>query len=506
MTNQNWLDKTISYFSPRTGLQRARARALESLSYEGAKTGRRGDGWLAAPTDANAEIGASLAKLRQRSRDLVRNNPFASKVILEIERHSVGYGITPQARTGDEALDKRVDDLFARWSEVCDSEGTLDFYGMQSLWARSIAESGGVFVRPRPRMVSDGLIVPLQLQTLESDFCQLGRAGSVGTSYIIQGAQFDQLGKREGYWLYNRHPGLNAAGPGVPGAYLQANFVPCDKVLYGFRQERPGQIHGVPWLAASMLKMRDLADYDEAELVRKKIESCVAGFVTQVEGPDGPSLAPVSTNTKPGQRVEEFSPGMIEYLRQGESIVFNSPVQSGGYREYSRTQLEAIGSGIGIPYILLSGDFSATNYSSSRAAIQGWRRIITAFQWHNLIPMLLTPIWHKFIDAAVAAGELPANTNYGVEWTPPKFEAIDPLHDAEADLVEVRTGKKTLFQLITEQGRDPHKHLDEIASINKLLDTLGIVLDSDPRKVAKTGVAQGGETGPSQGGEVNGQN
>ena len=66
----NALDKVIGYFSPERAYRRARFRAAtETFAYDGAKSGRRTDGWVAAGGDANTEIGASLISLRNRSRD-----------------------------------------------------------------------------------------------------------------------------------------------------------------------------------------------------------------------------------------------------------------------------------------------------------------------------------------------------------------------------------------------------------------------------------------------------
>ena len=48
----------------------------------------------------------------------------------------------------------------------------------------------------------------------------------------------------------------------------------------------------------------------------------------------------------------------------------------------------------------------------------------------------------------------------------------------------------TLAEVIAKQGRNPDAVLAEIAATNAKLDALGLVLDSDPRRVTKTGSAQ----------------
>ena len=53
----NWLDQTVGFFSPRAGLRRARARAAMNIlrrGYEGAKVGRRTEGWRAPGSGASA--------------------------------------------------------------------------------------------------------------------------------------------------------------------------------------------------------------------------------------------------------------------------------------------------------------------------------------------------------------------------------------------------------------------------------------------------------------------
>ena len=121
----NALDKLIGYFSPERAYRRARFRAAtETFAYDGAKSGRRTDGWVAAGGDANSEIGASLISLRNRSRDLLRNNPYASKAIAELVGNTVGTGIVPQAKTGTPDLDKIIDNEWQYFAENCDPGAT----------------------------------------------------------------------------------------------------------------------------------------------------------------------------------------------------------------------------------------------------------------------------------------------------------------------------------------------------------------------------------------------
>ena len=97
----NWFDRAIGAVAPGAGLRRARQRqmiAVLARAYEGARQGRRTEGWIAAGTGANAEIAPALARLRDRSRDLVRNNPYAGKAVQALVSNMVGTGLMPRAR------------------------------------------------------------------------------------------------------------------------------------------------------------------------------------------------------------------------------------------------------------------------------------------------------------------------------------------------------------------------------------------------------------------------
>lgn len=489
----NLLDKAVSWFSPAAGLQRARYRAAESvaLAYEGARVGRRTDGWVTSGQSANAVIGPSLSILRNRARDLCINNPRASRLVSIHSTNLIGTGILPRARTGKPELDALIDGLFKAWKDECDADGQLDFFGLQHLIARTNVLSGEAITRFRNRRPSDGMTVPLQLQVLEPDYIDSNRNQSFAETQggiTIQGVVMDALGRRTGYWMFSQHPGEVIANKN-----FISKVVPAEEIVHVYRKDRPGQLRGVTWLAPVVLKLRDVDDYDDAEAMRKKIEACLAVFVTQPDGGDGQTLGPTSVSpldsTVPPNRIETISPGMIEYLKPGEEANTTSPAPAGGYREYIGVQDHTIAAGGGVMYEQMTGDLSGVNYSSYRAGALEFNKSTDAYRWHVLIPMWCRPVWSRFIDTAFLAGLIPER-NYGVVWTPPKFESVDPHKDAFAALVRMRSGTQTLYDAIAEQGNIPEDQISEIAEINKRLDADGIVLDMDPRRSTKSGVAQ----------------
>jgi len=245
-----------------------------------------------------------------------------------------------------------------------------------------------------------------------------------------------------------------------------------------------------------MRSIRDVDDWQVAELVRKKTEACLVGVVLGADEPEQGVMPAIEDAD--GQRIEQFRPGIFAYARNGKDIKFSQPASTGGVYEWHRTQLHIIAAGFRVPYALMTGDLSQSNFASSRVGLNEFRRMVEQLQWQTVIPMFCDRVWGWFIEAAQLAGSLP-DGDIPVEWAPPKFESVNPLQDVQADQLEVRAGFSTLRQQIARRGYDPDKVLAEIAETGALLDALGIVVDTDPRRVSKAGQAQ--QNDPSDGGD-----
>ncbi len=495
----NWLDRAIGIVSPHAAVRRGMARATldATRGYEGAALGRRTEGWRTPASSADAEIASSLARLRNRSRALSRDNPHARKAKSVWISNIIGTGIMPRSHTGNEQYDADVNGLFAEWAAVADADGQLNFAGLQELMVGGMVEGGETLVRRRFRRVEDGLPVPLQLQVWEGDLLDLAKIGlTEGGRRAINGIEFDQLGRRVAYWIFPDHPGN--AGLLTNGAGLQSRPIDAGEIVHLYRKERT-QIRGVPWCHAVINRSRDLDDYEDAEIMRKKIEACVVAIVTgSGEGDEG--IAPLSVRDAAGNPVEMFEPGLIAYSQGGKDVKFSNPSQAGGYPEFKKIGLHSIAAGYLVPYELLTGDLSEVNFSSARVGLVEFRRLVEAVQWLCFIPMALQPIWDWFIAAAILSGALrrPADGGLKVpcEWDTPVFESVNPLDDAQADRTNIRSGTQTLIETIARRGRDPEEVMREHALGNKLMDQYGLVFDSDPRRVSGAGIEQPGA--PSQ--------
>lgn len=475
--DSNWLDSLVSFVSPAAGLRRARARAASQviLSYEGVRTARRQGSWNTAGSSGNAEMGPALAKLRDNAEDLARNNAFAKKAVRRWCRRVVGYGITPQADTGSLDVNAIIDRKWNAWKKACCSDARLNIYAAQRQIVRTAFTRGECLIRLWDRPFEDGLPVSLQIQVLEPDYLDTNKTQWLGNAVVIYGVQFDLVGRLQGFWLFGQHPG-DPLQTSLRGS-ITSKFVPAEFVIHHVPLERPGDVRGVSAFAAVMNKLRDLDEYADAELVRKKIEACLAMFVGQPEGENGPTLGAITDAN--GQKIEGFEPGMIAYGQQGQKPEFFSPTAGGNYAEHKKVELREIFSGLDQSYVVNANDLEGVNYSSFRGGAIDERDSWDEYRELWLIPQVLDRIWERFIDKLYAMGEVP-DQNYGVKWNPPAFDLLDRLNEAEADELELRIGKKTWPQMVGQQGEDPEKQVQAIEEWKPRLDAAGVSFAKNP--------------------------
>jgi capsid protein len=84
------------------------------------------------------------------------------------------------------------------------------------------------------------------------------------------------------YHLYRSHPEDGALAPMSGQGGMDTVRVDASEIIHLFRVLRPGQIRGEPWLARALVKLNELDQYDDAELVRKKTAAMFAGFITRL--------------------------------------------------------------------------------------------------------------------------------------------------------------------------------------------------------------------------------
>jgi len=457
--------------------------------YEGARVSRLTSDWVTGGTSADAEIKGSLPRLRNRSRQLVRDNDYARQAIRAVRNNVIGTGIRMQAQVrmqrGGGRLDTAVNDAielaWADWGRkaTCHTAGRLSFQDIERLLIGAVAESGEVFVR-MVRQPFGNSRVPFALEIIESDLLDDNYTGgsTVEGNEWRMGVELNRWGRPVQYAFLTKHPGDSTFGPSTTARH---RLVPADEVLHLYVQDRPGQTRGVPWLASAIQRLHMLQGYEQAEVVRARAASSLMGFITSPEG------ELLGDEIYDNERVSNFEPGVFKYLAPGESVtVPQLDAPDGQLEPFLRAMLRAMAAGVGCSYETISRDFSQTNYSSSRLSLLEDRENWKALQQY-MIENFHRPVFEAWLEMAVLGGalNLPAyetdpDRYRRVRWMPRGWAWVDPAKEVEAYKEAVRCGFKTQADVVAEQGGD----LEELLLARKAevdrAEELDLYFDSNP--------------------------
>jgi len=460
--------------------------------HEAVGSGRRALAWMPSNPGAVAALYATQTDLRAKSRDLVRRNAWANAALESYVANAIGTGIKPQSMVADADLRERIQALWRNWTLDADAAGLTDFYGLQAMACRAMLEGGEALVRIRYRRPEDSLPVAIQLQVLEPEHLPVTLNTTADNGNLIRaGIEFDRLGRRVAYHLYRSHPEDGAMSPMSGAGGMETVRVDAGEILHLFRPLRPGQIRGEPWLARALVKLNELDQYDDAELVRKKTAAMFAGFITRLAPEDnlmGEGLADGN-----GVALAGLEPGTLQILEPGEDVKFSQPADVGAsYADFLRMQFRAVAAAMGVTYEQLTGDLTQVNYSSIRAGLLEFRRRVEALQHGVIVHQLCRPIWQAWMEQAVLEGSLvlPGYARGGttkrreylaVKWIPQGWQWVDPKKEFDAMLTAIRAGLLSRSEAISSFGYDAEDVDREIAADNARADGLGLVFDSDPR-------------------------
>lgn len=468
------IDNFVGFFSPRAKLRRIvyrRAVEMASGAYKGARSNRLNAGWLTSLGSADEDLLGDLNRLRERSRDLNRNDAFAAGVTSTVTTNTVGTGIRPQSRIDAMMLDldettaknlkRSCERVFEKWMPHADAGNRMDFFEIQRLADRQILESGeALFLLTmvqepgRPYFLALDPIEPDRLDTptgLSKDF------------KIRKGVELGERGEPIAYWIKKTHPGDFTYGQGNRDDYERipaVNQFGRKNVLHLFEVQRPGQTRGVPFFAPVMDYFKQLADYLDAELVAARVAACIALLVETDSAVDSAAYASDEDDSD-GKRLQGLSPGMIHHLQVGQKVTaFNPSRPAAPFDPFVMRILRAISTGLNLPYEIVAKDFSRSNYSNMRGAL------LQAYRYFKQRQIFLStklnhPVWCHLMEEAWLRGHLSFPDFYAnyfeytrALWVTPGWQWVDPMKEAEAAVLSIEKGLSNLSNECASRGDD----------------------------------------------------
>lgn len=467
--------------------RRIRRIQIKRRMYAAAQASRLVGEWMPADLKVNDILKSSNPIIRTRVRQMVRDfAPFA-RAVNNTVTFVVGEGIRFQSLVADpggkpiKPLRDDIESRFRDWMDQADVSGRLHFHELQQLAVRQDAEVGEYIAVMRPPKRSGRH--PFSLQFFESERLGDWAARPEGGNVINQGVEYDpETGEIAAYHFSDE-------GYGSP------TRIDAALVLHDFRTLRPGQLRGVSPLVQALLIARDLGDYVQAEVDSAKMASKWLAFVrtpdpmaAQAARLDGLSGGPS------GDRIETLENAIIEYLRPEEDIKFQSHNRPGdAFEIFWRFVLRIISITAGIPYELLSGDYSGLSYTNLRGIRNDFRQILQPQQRRHVIHFC-RPVFRSWMDMEVLRDPAflpgyfvdPQRFQRGV-WIPAGMPEIDPLREFKASVEAIKAGLKSPQQIILARGDDPEEILDQLRDWQEMCRDRGLAFNLDATSTALAG-------------------
>jgi len=420
---QNLIDKAFSYFAPIRAARRLRSRAAMEVfgSYDGASKSRRSlSQWKTLGNDPDSDILNDLPTLRERSRDLVRNNPLASGAIKTKVTGVVGTGLRLQSRIDRDAINL-TDDQADAWEAKTEREWRLFWESKDTDIARTLTgvdrirqvyqqakENGDVFIL-LPRITRLGCPYDLKLQIIEADRVA-NSLSEADTASLSGGIKRDKNGAPVKYYVLKQHPGnslsVSKDRDEIPAFGAKTGL---RNIVHYFNPTRPGQSRGVPDLAAVIEPLKQLSRYTEAEINAAVISGMFTVFIETEDGNSGPDLTNFGKESggKTSDKDLKLGNGLIMDLAAGESIHDSNPGRPNtAFDTFVTSILRQIGTALEIPFEILVKHFAAS-YSAARGAILEFMKYVMSERKH-LSDNFLRPVYEVWMYEAVASGRIAA--------------------------------------------------------------------------------------------------
>lgn len=446
-----------------------------------------------------------------RAHDLARNDPVAVAGIARLVDMLVGDGLRLSSRPDWRALglDRKAARAIGQtiesewklfWNDPlkrADYRRRVTGNGVFRLAARTMQVAGESCAVMRWRKASSPARYRTCIQPVDPDRLR-NPYGQPDSLKLRGGISFDDDGVPVSAWITNTHPADWWSGI---QAYTWTE-VPFETAwgrpifIHAYEPEREDQTRAVSPFAALVARLRMITRHADNEIAAAAVNALFAAFVTSsLSASDvAESMTPVAGAgpSRAAQRTEFYKtvrPTLngvrIPVLPIGDKVEVNgSPRQTTAFPAFQTAFLQQVASALGISYEQLSMDWSRTNYSSARAALnEVWRSITRMLD--VFVGQYVTPIYYCFLEEAIDRGyvvipggldafhDMPAAWMQA-RWIGPARGYVDP--ETEADAASKRMGQltSTLTKEAGDQGSDIEDVLDDIEAEEEMLAERGL--------------------------------
>ena len=479
-------------------------KQIITRAYAAADTGRLYNDWSAGNTSADAEIYAALVQLRNRARDLARNNDYVLRFLNLVKTNVVGHkGVSLQvkSRLVNGKLNRTANDIIeAGWADFskkqnCTVTGRISMIDLEKIIMTAVPRDGEILIR-KVRMFPYNNYL-FALQPIEAD--QLDHTLNVtlqNGNKVVMGVEKDKWGRPVAYHILKRHPGDS----------LHSNYrgndrerVPADEIIHLFIQERVGQSRGVTWLAAPAARCKMLDGYEESELVASRTGAATMGIFVNPDAEEyiGGDEDDIDDQDLSSEVLFNAEPGTFKQAPDGYDLkTFDPNHPNAAFADFEKAILRGIASGLNVSYVGLANDLEGVSYSSIRqgemADRDNWKMLQTWLIEHFCEDVFQAWLY-QFLSFGGSGLDLRKFEQYNKPvWRPRGWQWVDP--DKESKSVERDVGNhiKSIWATAAEKGDDLEEIFIENSRAIELAKEYGLELNVFNTKKGQDNVSQYG--------------
>jgi len=492
-------------FSNKKSVSKKRGKKqIITRGYAAADTGRLYQDWSAGNTSADTEIYSALVRLRNRARDLSRNNDYVSRFLNMVKTNVVGHkGVSLQvkSRLASGKLDRNANEIIeTHWQSFCKKRnctvtGQLSMIDLKKMIVAAVPRDGEILIR-KVRMFpySDYLFA---LQPIEAD--QLDHTMNVtlkNGNKIVMGVEKDKWGRPVAYHILRRHPGDSLHNDYRGNARER---VPAGEIIHLFIQERVGQSRGVTWLATPAARCKMLDGYEEAELVASRTGASTMGIFVN---PDAEEYIDVDDDDVDGPDTSndvlfESEPGTFKQAPEGYDLkTFDPNHPNASFADFEKAVLRGIASGLNVSYVGLANDLEGVSYSSIRqgetADRDNWK-MLQRWLIEHFCEDVFESWLYQFLSFGRSGLELGKFDQYNNPvWRPRGWQWVDPDKESKAVERDVGNHMKSIWATAAEKGDDLEEIFIENARAIELAEEYGLNLNVFNTKEVQDNADQNG--------------
>ena len=457
-----------------------KSKIINKREYSASKINRLTSDWVFAPVKWDDDIYSAIRTVRNRARDLYKNDDYARRFVNLCQMNIVGNaGFMLQVKSKDDngiddvMANQWIEDAWTEWGkpENCTITGRLSFRELCMLLVLHASRDGEFLAK---KLFNSNSKFGFQLQVLEPDMLV-----ETLNQYYSNNSEI-----KMGVETVNQKPIAYHIAEVLNEYSTSARRVPASEIIHGYRQESAFNVRGMSWLTNSMTRIKMLAGYEEASLVNARASASKMGFFET--SADGGEYTGQDKDAN-GNIISSAEAGTFEQLPIGMKFnAYDPKYPDAQHSEFVKGMLRGISSGLGISYNLLANDLENVNYSSIRAGLlderENWKQLQSWF-----VDIFLTPVFSAWLKDALLMGAitsprgvpLPASKYEKFNkptWIGRRWAWVDPEGDINANIKARSSGMNTLTRILAEQGLDVEETLKEIANENAMAEKYGISL------------------------------